>query len=108
MHTTDWRHRAICKEEDPELFFPLGEEHTSGKAPTGPVQEQQDEAKAVCRRCPVVSDCLAWAIESGQDFGVSGGMTPEERRPFRHRTPERFRVGTYIRTTKPRTRSRSR
>ena len=104
----DWRHRAVCREEDPELFFALGEEHTTGNTPTGPVLAQQDEAKAVCRRCPVISDCLAWAVESGQDFGVWGGMTPEERRPFRRLTPERFRIGAHVRATKPRTRSRSR
>ena len=104
----DWRHRAICRTEDPELFFPLGEEHTSGNAPTGPVLVQQAEAKAVCHHCPVVSDCLAWAIESGQDFGVWGETTPEERRALKHRTPARFRVGTHVRVKKPRTRSRTR
>jgi WhiB family transcriptional regulator, redox-sensing transcriptional regulator len=82
----DWRHDAICRDEDPELFFPIGEEHTSNKAPTGPVQAQQAEAKTVCRRCPVVTDCLAWAIESGQDFGVWGASTPEERRAFKRRS----------------------
>lgn len=99
---TDWRHAAICRFEDPELFFPLGEEHTSSQAPTGPVQTQQDEAKAVCRACPVVSECLAWAIESGQDFGVWGATTPEERRAFKRRTPDRFQIGTHVRAPRKR------
>jgi WhiB family transcriptional regulator, redox-sensing transcriptional regulator len=43
----DWRHRAACLEEDPELFFPIGE--------TGPAREQIAEAKAVCVGCPVVA-----------------------------------------------------
>lgn len=88
----DWRHRAICRTEDPELFFPIGEEHTTGRGASSPVQLQNAEAKSVCFRCPVVTDCLAWAIESGQDWGVWGGTTPEERRAFKRRTPERFRT----------------
>ena len=68
----DWRHRAICRDEDPELFFPIGN--------TGPALLQIEQAKAVCRRCPVVSQCLAWALESGQDAGVWGGMSEDERR----------------------------
>ena len=42
----DWRHRAACRDEDPELFFPIGN--------TGPALLQIEEAKAVCRRCPVI------------------------------------------------------
>ncbi|CAM5280018.1 Transcriptional regulator WhiB [Streptomyces glaucescens] len=42
----DWRHNAVCREEDPELFFPIGN--------TGPALLQIEEAKAVCRRCPVI------------------------------------------------------
>ncbi len=53
----DWRHNAVCREEDPELFFPIGN--------TGPALLQIEEAKAVCRRCPVIEQCLQWALESG-------------------------------------------
>ncbi|MGD0687735.1 MAG: WhiB family transcriptional regulator, partial [Streptosporangiaceae bacterium] len=42
----DWRHHAACQDEDPELFFPIGN--------TGPALVQIEEAKAVCRRCPVL------------------------------------------------------
>lgn len=74
---SDWRHDAICREEDPELFFPVGN--------SGPALLQIAEAKTVCRRCPVVSDCLGWALESGQDAGIWGAMTEDERRALKRR-----------------------
>ena len=73
----DWRHHAACREVDPELFFPIGN--------TGPALLQIEQAKAVCRRCPVVHDCLAWALESGQDAGVWGGLSEDERRALKRR-----------------------
>jgi WhiB family redox-sensing transcriptional regulator len=73
----DWRHRAICRDEDPELFFPIGN--------SGPALLQIAEAKAVCQRCPVTSECLGWAIETGQDAGVWGGMSEDERRALKRR-----------------------
>jgi WhiB family redox-sensing transcriptional regulator len=75
--TMDWRHRAICRDEDPELFFPVGT--------SGPALLQIAEAKTVCRRCPVVTECLTWALESGQDAGVWGGMSEDERRALKRR-----------------------
>ncbi|MEV5140033.1 WhiB family transcriptional regulator [Streptomyces syringium] len=73
----DWRHNAVCREEDPELFFPVGN--------TGPSLLQIEEAKAVCRRCPVREQCLQWALESGQDAGVWGGLSEDERRSLKRR-----------------------
>ena len=73
----DSRHRSLCRDEDPELFFPLGT--------SGPALLQIAEAKSVCRRCPVVSECLTWALESGQDAGVWGGMSEDERRALKRR-----------------------
>ncbi|MBW0106182.1 WhiB family transcriptional regulator [Pseudonocardia sp. KRD291] len=74
----DWRHDAICRDEDPELFFPVGT--------SGPALMQIAEAKTVCRRCPVTESCLAWALESGQDAGVWGGMSEDERRALKRRS----------------------
>ena len=45
-HLMDWRHHAACLDEDPELFFPIGN--------TGPALLQIDEAKAVCRRLSLI------------------------------------------------------
>jgi WhiB family redox-sensing transcriptional regulator len=73
----DWRHRAACLEEDPELFFPIGN--------TGPAILQIEEAKQVCRRCDVREQCLAWALEAGQDHGVWGGLSEDERRALKRR-----------------------
>jgi WhiB family redox-sensing transcriptional regulator len=73
----DWRHRAACRDEDPELFFPIGN--------TGPALLQIEDAKTVCRRCPVIDQCLQWALESGQDAGVWGGMSEDERRALKRR-----------------------
>jgi WhiB family redox-sensing transcriptional regulator len=77
----DWRHLAACKTEDPELFFPIGN--------TGPALLQIDEAKAVCRRCPVIESCLQWAFETGQDSGVWGGLSEDERRAMKRRSARR-------------------
>jgi WhiB family redox-sensing transcriptional regulator len=73
----DWRHRAACRDEDPELFFPVGT--------SGPALLQIAEAKIACRRCPVSTECLNWALASGQDAGVWGGMSEEERRVVKRR-----------------------
>ena len=77
----DWRHRAACRDEDPELFFPVGT--------SGPALLQIADAKSVCHRCTVASNCLSWALESGQDAGVWGGMSEDERRAMKRRATQR-------------------
>jgi len=81
----DWRHEAACLEEDPELFFPIGN--------TGPALLQIEEAKKVCRRCTVRDACLQWALEAGQDHGVWGGLSEDERRALKRRAA-RSRIRT--------------
>ena len=73
----DWRDRAACLEEDPELFFPIGD--------TGPAVAQIQAAKAVCCRCDVIETCLRWALDTGQDTGVWGGLPENERRVLKRR-----------------------
>ena len=74
----DWRELAACRDEDPELFFPVG----SGRAANAQIKQ----AKAVCARCPVRARCLEAGMS--EEYGVWGGLTEEERRALRQ-TPER-------------------
>ena len=70
-----WRDRASCRDEDPELFFPIGV--------GGPAVGQIGEAKAVCFGCPVTDVCLQWALDTGMGHGVWGGLTEDERRTLK-------------------------
>lgn len=91
MESTHWQNRAQCLGEDPELFFPIGN--------TGPAVYQIEEAKSVCLRCEVREQCLEWALENGQEYGVWGGMSEDERKPLKRR-------GKRIRTSIGKTASR--
>ncbi|MEV5875211.1 WhiB family transcriptional regulator [Streptomyces sp. NPDC052101] len=76
-----WRDHAACRDEDPDLFFPVGT--------TGPAQVQTEQAKAVCAHCPVREPCLDWALGTGQSMGIWAGTTELERRALHRRA--RFR-----------------
>ena len=70
-----WRNESICRDTDPDLFFPIG---TTGHALT-----QIARAKEVCSECPVSTACLEFALETNQDSGIWGGTSEEERRVMR-------------------------
>jgi WhiB family transcriptional regulator, redox-sensing transcriptional regulator len=70
-----WRVDAICRDTDPELFFPVGT--------TGYALLQIARAKEVCMQCPVRGDCLQYALETNQDSGIWGGTSEDERRILR-------------------------
>lgn len=77
----NWREKAACLDMDTELFFPIGA--------SGPALDQIEQAKAVCRRCGVIAQCLAWAIKTNQHDGVWGGQSEDERRTHRRRQQRR-------------------
>lgn len=73
MSWADW---AICGETDPEAYFP--EKGGSTR-----------EAKKVCRRCEVRAECLQYALETDQRFGIWGGTSERERRRLKRQPMER-------------------
>lgn len=78
---TDWREYAVCRQVDPELFFPIP------NSTAGAIQAR--DAKRVCGTCPVRRKCLSWALKEKQDIGVLGGLTEEERAAIHGRRAER-------------------
>ena len=73
---TDWTERAACRGADPELFFPPSEGH-------GKLIEQ---AKAFCKRCPVMDECRADALRRDEKWGIWGGTTHTERQQIPEKT----------------------
>ena len=78
----DWRELAACRDTSPDLFFPVGT--------TGPALLQIEAAKAVCRHCDVREECLQYAIDSNQEYGIWGATTEEERRYMRRELTTRI------------------
>ena len=62
-----WQERALCAQTDPEAFFP--EKGGSTR-----------EAKRVCLSCEVRAECLEYALENDERFGIWGGLSERERR----------------------------
>ncbi|OAA18417.1 WhiB family transcriptional regulator, redox-sensing transcriptional regulator [Frankia sp. EI5c] len=68
----EWQERALCAQTDPEAFFP--EKGGSTR-----------EAKRICSGCEVRVECLEYALENDERFGIWGGMSERERRKQRRR-----------------------
>lgn len=63
-----WQDDALCREMPHELFFPEG----SGTPIT--------EARRVCLACEVREQCLSWALDNREEFGVWGGKSEKQRK----------------------------
>lgn len=61
---------ALCAEIDPDAWFP--EKGAAG-------QTSLAEVRAVCLRCPLLSECRAWGIAHPYEHGIWGGLSPRQR-----------------------------
>lgn len=74
-----WFARALCRGRGPAEFFPASK-HTTR------------EVKELCARCPVLDQCLDYAVASPELGGIWAGTTPSQRDRIRihrqeHTTP---------------------
>jgi WhiB family redox-sensing transcriptional regulator len=68
---TRWMDYALCAAvPDPDTFFPAK-------------HRKADAARAICRRCPVEDECLAYAQATRTPEGVWGGKSARPRRKMR-------------------------
>jgi WhiB family redox-sensing transcriptional regulator len=67
-----WQTEALCAQTDPEAFFP--EKGGSTR-----------DAKKVCSSCTVRQECLDYALDNDERFGIWGGLSERERRRLRKR-----------------------
>ena len=75
----EWMDSAACAEYPGELWYP--EPSESGT-----------EAKRICQSCPVREKCLTWALETGEPWGIWGGLGPGTRNRLRAKTPTHHNV----------------
>lgn len=64
----NWRELALCRQFDPDLWFPEAGEGDNGHI-----------AKQVCRQCPVRLECLTDAIDRHEREGIFGGFSRNKR-----------------------------
>jgi WhiB family redox-sensing transcriptional regulator len=64
-----WLDDANCKGMDPNLFFPERGDSFTVRA-----------AKAVCHACKVEHECLEYALDTHERFGILGGESERQRR----------------------------
>ena len=67
-----WQSEALCAQTDPEAFFP--EKGGSTR-----------DAKRICSSCYVRGECLEYALNNDERFGIWGGLSERERRKLKRR-----------------------
>lgn len=67
-----WQADSLCAQTDPEAFFP--EKGGSTR-----------DAKKICASCDVRAQCLDYALQNDERFGIWGGLSERERRKLRKR-----------------------
>jgi WhiB family redox-sensing transcriptional regulator len=77
--SSPWEAYALCRDYNGDDWFPVG---------TGALTDlKYEEVRKVCNRCPVSEQCLQESLERGDEWGMFGGLTPNERKAMRAPKP---------------------
>lgn len=68
-----WQYEGACNNYNPETFYLPFNARADEK------RQLIKEAKAICKTCPVIKECLDFALNTEERFGVWGGLSAEER-----------------------------
>lgn len=81
---TSWMNDGACNGEDPTLWQPIGE--------SSAFADQIEEARGICRACPVEALCREYALETRQPSGIWGSLAERDREmELRRRARARLR-----------------
>jgi WhiB family redox-sensing transcriptional regulator len=75
-----WQDAAACQGMDASTFYA----HDGQRAAS--LRRHEEAAKQVCASCPVMRQCLRYAMDTREAWGVWGGKTAEERQAMGWRT----------------------
>lgn len=70
-----WQMKGLCRGNHSYLFFPPSTVERKDDR-----ERREIKAKAICSVCPVKEDCLEFAVEIKEPYGIWGGLTETERR----------------------------
>jgi len=82
-----WASAAACHGEPTDIWYPTRR---------GPVAVDWTRPRSICQSCPVLTDCRSYAVAHEPDWGMWGGLTPDERRSLRRRRRRHERTTTRI------------
>jgi hypothetical protein len=77
-----WVAEGICSQVDGDSFFP----EKGGSA---------NAAKKVCQECPVAVQCLQYALDHDERWGIWGGHSEPERRRLKRGLPVKPVIQSY-------------
>ena len=83
----EWKKRAACRGEDPALWFPRGDQDAVRGGVPRSVRAMNKIAREICEICPVIDECLSYAIELDLRWGTWGGLTERDRARLTRRRP---------------------
>lgn len=70
-----WQVTGLCRGNHSYLFFPPSTVERKEER-----ERREQKAKAICQVCPVKQECLEFALEIREPYGIWGGLTETERR----------------------------